>query len=190
MRRSNTLFILLCVITLLSLPGTRGHPAFAQAVPQSRLRTAVFGSAGNVVSGSGLRMGSTLGQPSTIGPISGAAGSANLGFWYGGWRGSVTDADDPEIPAFNRLYQNYPNPFNPITTISFSLSDESFTTLNIYNVEGQLVRVLVNRVLGSGPHKVEWDGRNRSGHSVSSGIYFYRLKSDRFEAVRKMVLLR
>lgn len=190
MRRSNTIFILFLVIIFLSIPGPRGHPAWGQAIPQNRLRTAVFGAAGATATGSGMRMGSTLGQPSAIGVSSAADGSAYLGFWYGRWPQTVTETEDPELPAVNRLYQNYPNPFNPVTTITFSLSKGSFTSLNIYNVEGKLLRVLVNRVMDQGSHRVEWDGKNRSGQLVSSGIYFYKLKSDRFEAVRKMVLLR
>lgn len=190
MQRSNILPVLLFASAFLCFPFPLGHPARAQDVPENRLRAAVLGGGGGRAAGSGLKMGSTLGQPSAIGAGSNAAGTAGLGFWYGRRPGSPPTGDDPELPAVNRLFQNYPNPFNPSTTISFSLSRRAHTTLAIYNVRGQLVRVLEQRVMREGPHSVAWDGRNQDGRAVASGIYFYRLRSGRFGAVRKMVLLR
>lgn len=89
-----------------------------------------------------------------------------------------------------RLLQNYPNPFNPSTTIAFELAETGHTSLGIYNMRGQLVRTLINEHLISGRHSSVWDGKDSSGHDVSSGIYFYRLKSGRLSSSKKMILMK
>jgi hypothetical protein len=88
------------------------------------------------------------------------------------------------------LAQNYPNPFNPTTTISYSIADPSHVQLSVYNVRGQLVKTLVDEDQGPNVYRRIWDGRNSSGDSVASGIYFYRLIAGDFKATRKMVLIR
>jgi len=97
-----------------------------------------------------------------------------------------------EIPDGSQLFQNYPNPFNPSTTISFSLNTEKAedTEIEIYNISGQKVNTLVNEVFPAGVHSVAWDGRNSNGDRVSSGIYFYKLKTERYEEIKKMILLK
>ncbi|MBD3179327.1 MAG: PKD domain-containing protein, partial [Candidatus Latescibacteria bacterium] len=90
-----------------------------------------------------------------------------------------------EPPKVNRLFQNYPNPFNPVTRIGFALSENSHVNLSIYNVKGELVTTLVDRNLESGIHNFEWNARG-----VSSGVYFYRIRTEGFVQTRKMVLMR
>ncbi|MCD4797288.1 MAG: FG-GAP-like repeat-containing protein [Candidatus Cloacimonetes bacterium] len=87
-----------------------------------------------------------------------------------------TDEIIPQI-AKSKLNQNYPNPFNPTTTISFNISskDAKNTKLIIYNIKGQKVKTLLNEHLAKGEHSVVWNGKDDSGKSVSSGIYFYKL---------------
>lgn len=96
------------------------------------------------------------------------------------------------IPVYtSELFRNYPNPFNPQTTISFSVADEtSLVTLDIFNTKGQHVRSLVNEELPSGVHNYIWNGKNDSGLSVSSGIYFYKLHNAEYTKTRKMILLK
>jgi hypothetical protein len=96
----------------------------------------------------------------------------------------------PEVPAGYALYQNVPNPFNPTTTIRFDLPVRSHVKLAIYNVKGQLVRVLVNRDIDAGYEEVRWDGRDSMGRSAASGVYFYRLTTPAFSESRKMILLK
>ncbi len=94
-----------------------------------------------------------------------------------------------ETPApTSRLIQNYPNPFNPSTTIAYEITKAQSTTLGIYNMRGQLIRTLVDEHKSAGRHTIVWDGKDSSGSSVSSGIYFYRLKSGRLTTSRKMIL--
>jgi hypothetical protein len=101
---------------------------------------------------------------------------------------------EPSLPniIFN-LYQNFPNPFNPYTSIQFSVGAELATAhvmLEIFNIRGQRVRTLINEVKPSGLHKVVWDGRDDSGRSLGSGVYFYRMRSGDFAQTRRMVLLK
>lgn len=88
------------------------------------------------------------------------------------------------------LKQNKPNPFNQSTSIRFSLSSKQQVTLTIYNLLGQRVTELENRILLAGIHTVRWNGTDSDGKPVASGIYLYRLQVDKHFLVRKMVLLR
>ncbi len=92
------------------------------------------------------------------------------------------------VPPELALGQNYPNPFNPSTTISYSLPTSGLVRLDIYNVRGQLVRTLIDAEQDSGYHSVVWNGTDKSGQNVASGIYFYRLSSPG-EALGKRMLL-
>ncbi|HPR18437.1 MAG TPA: FlgD immunoglobulin-like domain containing protein, partial [Candidatus Cloacimonadota bacterium] len=100
-------------------------------------------------------------------------------------------SDDPLEPCVNALYQNSPNPFNPETTITFSVTQSSaFATLEIFNMKGQKVKTLVNTTLSAGRHAIVWNGEDDDGKVVSSGIYFYKLRSGDFQKTRKMLLLK
>jgi hypothetical protein len=95
------------------------------------------------------------------------------------------------IPKSYMLYQNYPNPFNPLTTIRFGLPSDDQVTLKVYNLLGQEVVTLLNDAdRAAGYHSIIWDGRNRLGATVSSGMYIYRLKTNTFNDVKKMILVR
>ena len=94
------------------------------------------------------------------------------------------------VPKGTSLRQNCPNPFNPMTVIRFTLSNPEVVHLGIYSMKGRLVRELLNGPRAAGDHAVAWDGRNTSGEQVSSGIYFYRLRTGSSVHTRKMVLLK
>jgi hypothetical protein len=83
------------------------------------------------------------------------------------------------------LYQNYPNPFNSSTKISFNLPSAVHVKLEIYNMLGKQLQVLIDEKMMEGKHTVEFDGAN-----LSSGIYLYRLKTDKSSQIRKMIYLR
>jgi hypothetical protein len=107
--------------------------------------------------------------------------------------GNTTNEPTGVDPSFyrNSLSQNRPNPFNPTTTIEFTVKERANVQLRIYNVAGQLVRVLVNDAKTPGEvHTATWDGRNDAGQSVSSGVYFYKLVAGSFVQTKKMVLLK
>ena len=86
--------------------------------------------------------------------------------------------------------KNYPNPFNPATTISFELNQAQMVSVSIYNIKGQLVRELADDLLESGNHKILWDGKDDNRKPVASGTYFYRVKTETGETIKKMLLLK
>jgi M6 family metalloprotease-like protein len=88
------------------------------------------------------------------------------------------------------LYQNYPNPFNPVTNIMFTVPGKAHTSLSIYNIEGRLVKTLVDGEFEGGVKTVAWDGRDARGNLVSTGVYLYRLKAGGNTMTRKMILLK
>ncbi len=100
------------------------------------------------------------------------------------------DGEAGPLPNAISLRQNHPNPFNLSTQISFSLPEALEVTLEIFNVAGQRVALLVNDKLEAGDHTVQWDGKGADGVSAASGIYFYRLKAGEFADTRKMILLK
>jgi len=102
----------------------------------------------------------------------------------------VVGANENLIPLITKLNQNYPNPFNPTTMIKYSLKDNSKVSLNIYNIKGQKVKQLDHEVLPAGQHSIVWDGRDDNGKPVSSGIYFYKLKTNNYEKTRRMILIK
>ena len=94
-------------------------------------------------------------------------------------------------PEAFALANNYPNPFNPATTIKYALPQAADVELTVYNVIGQPVRTLVAEHQNAGRYVVEWDATNDSGHSLSSGMYFYRLQAGgEFLETKKMLLLK
>ncbi len=94
------------------------------------------------------------------------------------------------IPQDFTLYQNYPNPFNPQTNIRFTLPKENQVTLNIYNIQGQLIKRLVKQRYDAGAYTVNWNGRDRYDQKVASGIYIYRIQAGSFSQTRKMILIK
>jgi hypothetical protein len=140
-------------------------------------------------------------------------------FGHGVWRyeSGTTSVDVPHQPGLPKefvLEQNYPNPFSPLgrgtptggaksatgvafgnpeTTIRFEIPPalgHSPVQLAIFDVHGALMRVLVDRELNAGPHRVKWDGKNENGQLVASGVYFCRLQVGKIRQVRKLSLLR
>ena len=98
---------------------------------------------------------------------------------------------DPKyIPTAYSLSQNYPNPFNPETVIHYDLPLRSHVAISVYNMMGQKVTTLVDNKMDAGSHFVVWDGKDNNGESVASGIYLYRMETDRFVQTRKLVLMK
>jgi hypothetical protein len=90
-----------------------------------------------------------------------------------------------KIPGSFSLSQNYPNPFNPSTKINFSLPENTEAKLTVYDMGGKEVEVLVNQSLQAGVYSADWHPVN-----LSSGIYFYTLKTNKFTDTRKMILVK
>jgi len=97
---------------------------------------------------------------------------------------------DSPLPRDFSLAQNHPNPFNSSTSISYSISARAQVAIFIYDILGRKVATLVDRTLPAGKYSSIWDGRDSRGREISSGIYFYQLKSGAFSQSRKMILLK
>jgi len=101
-----------------------------------------------------------------------------------------------ELPETTAIYQNYPNPFNPETWIPYQLKETGNVSIDIYDANGHLIRNLyLGRkeagVYSDRAYAAHWDGRNEKGERISSGIYFYILRTDSFQSEpRKMILLK
>jgi hypothetical protein len=97
----------------------------------------------------------------------------------------LTSVEEEVIPTEFALMQNYPNPFNPTTNIKFALPKESNVTMRVYNVLGEEVATLVNKVMPAGFHTVNFDASR-----LSNGMYIYRIEADNFVSVKKMLLVK
>ncbi len=100
----------------------------------------------------------------------------------------LTGADVPTVSM--SLHQNFPNPFNPSTEIRYYLPEGCSVALDVYGVDGALVARLTEGYRDKGSHVATWNGRDRNGRQVSSGVYFYRLRAGTTEISKKMVLAR
>jgi hypothetical protein len=94
-----------------------------------------------------------------------------------------------ELPSTFKLEQNYPNPFNPSTSIKYQLPEAGPVTILVFNILGQKVKTLMNNTFQDpGYFRLEWDGTNNNGQSLSSGIYFLQLKAGPYSHSLKMIL--
>jgi hypothetical protein len=154
------------------------------------LQTSVISAGGSPGSSTNYATNGTLGQPTPIGVGTSADKTLYAGFWGKFWLlVPVVDALIPE--AFeNMVFQNFPNPFNPSTTIEFTVAEETPVELLVYNVNGEMVKTLVDNVRGAGRYNIVWDGTDTHGRDVSSGVYFYRLSVGDFKSTKKMLMLK
>ena len=84
----------------------------------------------------------------------------------------------------------YPNPFNPVTTITYSLPEESYINLSIYNMTGRLIKTLKTGLSTTGIHEIQWNGTNMYGENVSSGIYFCEMNDKERANFIKLILMK
>ncbi|HKI78174.1 MAG TPA: discoidin domain-containing protein [Ignavibacteriaceae bacterium] len=118
--------------------------------------------------------------------------SNNQGDWAGIWEARILKSDKAtpieisnNVPQSFALEQNYPNPFNPTTNIRFSIPQESFVTLKVYDILGNEIATLVNERKPRGTYNVKFNASN-----LASGIYFCRIQASNFISTRKMILLK
>ncbi|GAB4365573.1 MAG: hypothetical protein Kow0042_04900 [Calditrichia bacterium] len=108
------------------------------------------------------------------------------------WFGFITDASTQKnqpIREFS-LSQNYPNPFNSETIICFSIAKKEQVALEIYDILGRKVQTFLDQQMEPGEYHLKWNGRNRFGQEVASGVYLYRLQSDTRSMVKKLLIIR
>ena len=90
-----------------------------------------------------------------------------------------------EIPKSYKLYNNYPNPFNPSTKIRFDIPLSAHVILKVYDILGRLVSQIADLELKPGSYEASWNADN-----IASGIYFYRIETEQFTAVKKMLYVK
>ncbi|HDQ00639.1 MAG TPA: T9SS type A sorting domain-containing protein, partial [bacterium] len=88
------------------------------------------------------------------------------------------------------LAQNYPNPFNAETEIQYYIPITAKVNLTIYNLLGEEIITLVDQKLQAGSHRVHWDGRDKKGFNLPTGIYLYRIQSENYTKTRKLALMK
>ena len=114
--------------------------------------------------------------------------------FYATW--SIFKKSDPEkkadnpIPEVYKLSQNHPNPFNSSTTIAYELPEAGRVLIKLYNIMGQEIKTLVDEVRFPGVFTANWDGKDKNGISVSSGVYVYVISVNDFKDVKKLTLLK
>lgn len=101
-----------------------------------------------------------------------------------------TNPEAPELPKSFKLSQNMPNPFNPNTIITYELPTKTYVSLKIYDANGRLVKILMDRELDAGYYSVNWDGTDNTGKTVNSGVYIYRLETDKEVESKSMILMK
>lgn len=101
-----------------------------------------------------------------------------------------TQEKQTEIPKEFNLYQNYPNPFNPTTSIDFSIPKTGFIEVKVFDVVGREVKTLFSEFTEAGSYHVIWDGSDKQGMKVSTGVYFYVLGSDEYSIKKKAIFLK
>jgi len=97
----------------------------------------------------------------------------------------INKKDNHPLLSEYKLYQNYPNPFNPITKIEYSLPENSFVEIKIYDIFGKEVETLINKKQTMGMYSLQWQPKN-----ITSGIYFYRIKAGKYSETKKMVYIK
>jgi len=164
----------------------------AKTHAQYLIPRSVLANGGTTGTNTQFQIAGTIGQAAS-GPSSSGNLSLVAGFW-GQVHDTPVSVESPsdDLPATFRLDQNYPNPFNPTTTIRFALPIESMVRLEIFNIIGQKVRVLLNveTSLSAGWHVVQWNGLDDASRPAASGIYLYRLHTSKFVETKRMILIK
>ncbi len=100
------------------------------------------------------------------------------------------NSDESLIPKEFALYDNYPNPFNPTTQIAVDLPEAATTEITVWNIMGQRVATLYTGDLNAGHHTLNFDGRDSNGKQLTSGMYLYRIAAGKYNATKKMTLMK
>jgi len=100
------------------------------------------------------------------------------------------DAPSDMIPATFDISQNYPNPFNPVTSIEYSIPSKSHVTIEVLNILGRRVAILVDEEKAAGNYRIVWDGVDANGVRVSSGIYLYHFRAGDYVESKKMMMVK
>jgi len=153
-------------------------------------RHTVDGGGGRASSGT-FRLHATAGQPEAFRPpAANAHWNVRGGFWVPGADAATAVEGPAPLPRAFRLHTNVPNPFNPSTTIRFDVPRTSRVRVEVYNLRGERVRVLRDRVFDAGRHAAVWNGTDHRGAGIASGVYLVLVRAEGFEARQKVTLVK
>jgi hypothetical protein len=154
------------------------------------LKSKVIDEGGEKVTSSGYICKLSIAQQTASqGWIESSNYKAILGFWNSSSASGVEEYQEI-IPSNFYLSQNHPNPAIAGTYIKYALPEVTKVTLEVYDAMGRAVRTLIEDTQKPGIYKIYWDGTNRRGVKVSSGIYFYRMEARGFRNTKKMIVVR
>jgi hypothetical protein len=108
-----------------------------------------------------------------------------LVFTFAGLSAQQTEYNRTSAPHKYSLSQNYPNPFNPSTKIKFELQNGCNVKIIVYDLLGRTIKTLLNEYVDSGAHEITFDAT-----SIPAGVYFYKLSTDNFSDIKRMILLK
>jgi hypothetical protein len=155
-----------------------------------KIKNGTFAGGGTMAFSSQNRICSAAGQPMVASAFSVSYG-VKSGFWHGpASRITAVAPAVPSLPAVFELYPAYPNPFNPSGTIVLEIPGPCRVTLTVYDLLGRKVRELLDENRPAGRFTLHWDGSDKDGIRLPSGLYIYRMEADGFAASRSMVLVR
>ena len=103
---------------------------------------------------------------------------------------TILGSNYENMPNQYLLHQNYPNPFNPITTLRYNVPEKILVSISIFDISGNLIKMLVNEVKSAGFYSARWDAINEKGLPISAGVYFYKIQAGNFVDTKKMILLK
>jgi hypothetical protein len=151
---------------------------------QYQINNYVFGNGGARVTNSDHSISSTLGQT-----FVGISSNTDFTHYSGYWRSVAlltnVVGEDELIPFKFDLLQNYPNPFNPSTNIKYAIAKQTRVRIEVYNILGQRVAVLVNENKNPGYYTVKFDGSD-----LATGFYVYRMQTKEYNSIKKMLFVK
>ncbi len=117
--------------------------------------------------------------------------------WYDSAIGTATytietsqTSEDISLPQKTELIKAYPNPFNPISHLRYGVSDPAHVKLDVYSLRGQLIKNLLDQRMTAGYHTIEWDGTDNGGRPVGSGVYLYRMTTNKTKQIMKILMIK
>ncbi len=168
-------------------------------------RIAYTSSTGEVLNGGGTNLGRRYYQYIVPTSVNGSNVTWPASFSLAQilWKqNNLTVEDPPNLGSINgiaennispnqyALYQNYPNPFNPSTVITYSILNPGNVKIEVFNIVGEKVAILVNQTQTAGVHSLVWNSRNDNRTQVNSGVYLLKMQAGNFSKVQKMLLLK
>lgn len=118
-----------------------------------------------------------------------AGGRDGKVYCFSGGLGLLVGMDETETVFSGASSTHYPNPFSNQITIAYGLEGDSFVTIHVFDINGQVIATLVNEYLGAGQHATVWDGKDAKGNELPSGFYFYEIITDKGKTRNKVVKL-